>query len=318
MPCLNRRRIVNRRYIDMPKSDYISFCRRVFHADTAPDYYVYAPCGYCSYCQKKRSRDYSFRLINEFTQHENSLFVTLTFDDSNLERFASDTNKAVRLFLDRCRKKYGKALRHWFTCEYGSLHGRPHYHGIIFGTPALSDAIISEFNLLWSYGFIYVGYVDERTCRYVSKYVTKGASLGKKAPRVLSSPRIGLSYLSDATFQQHRRIDRDTGLFLNSYVLHGNPIPLPRYYNDYLYTYEERLRNSYLVSLLPVELSLGSSVYHDNLDYDINSRRKYSREIIEGSSYPVPVKPIYSNETLINLPYANTSQTSRESWQNGL
>lgn len=314
MPCLNRRRIVNRRYVNMPKSDYLSFCNRVFSADTAPDYYVYVPCGYCSYCQKKRSRDYSFRLINEFSRYKNSLFVTLTFDNSNLEKFRSDTNKAVRLFLDRCRKRYGKALRHWFVCEYGSLNGRPHYHGIIFNTPSLSDSIVSDLNSLWSYGFIYVGYVDERTCRYISKYVTKGASLGKRAPRVLSSPGIGLSYLDDSTISLHRRIDPDTGLFLNFYSLYGKSIPLPRYYSNYLYTVDERLYISYLVSRLPISLSLGSKIYCSNLEYDFNSRLQYLREIASGSSLPLPVKSYQFNEYLINLPYANTIETSCESW----
>ena len=110
-----------------------------------PDYIVEVPCGYCFSCQKSSNNQYRIRLMYEIRKWppNTCLFVTLTFDDENLMKYQDNPNKAVRLFLDRMRKRFGKQIRHWFIGEYGSLKGRPHYHGILFNVPRELSTVYS-------------------------------------------------------------------------------------------------------------------------------------------------------------------------------
>lgn len=87
-----------------------------------PDYIVEVPCGYCFSCQKSSNNQYRIRLMYEIRKWppNTCLFVTLTFDDENLIKYQDNPNKAVRLFLDRMRKRFGKQIRHWFIGEYGT------------------------------------------------------------------------------------------------------------------------------------------------------------------------------------------------------
>ena len=125
--------IVNRRYKDMTFNEVVDYSETYYGCFWPPDYYLEVPCGYCHSCQKSYNNQYRIRLLYELRKYPSGtcLFVTLTFDDDNLKKFSKDTNKAVRLFLDRLRKDYGKQIRHWFVCEFGTLYGRPHYHGIL-------------------------------------------------------------------------------------------------------------------------------------------------------------------------------------------
>ena len=134
--------IVNRRYVGMTNAEIVDYARIFYGCFWPPDYILEVPCGYCHSCQKSYNNQYRIRLLYELRKYPpgTCLFVTLTFDDDNLKKFSKDTNKAVRLFLDRLRKDYGKQIRHWFVCEFGTLYGRPHYHGILFNVPqALID-----------------------------------------------------------------------------------------------------------------------------------------------------------------------------------
>ena len=78
-----------------------------------------------------------------------SYFVTLTIDDENLEILKNElevksvkgnenniATLALRKFLERCRKKTGKSLKHWCVTELGEDRGRIHLHGIFFGNQA--------------------------------------------------------------------------------------------------------------------------------------------------------------------------------------
>ena len=179
MACEQPKNIVNRRYVDMTYNEIIDYAKVNYGTFWPPDYVIEVPCGYCHSCQKSYNNQYRIRLMYEVRRWppNSCLFVTLTFDDDNLKKFSKDTNKAVRLFLDRLRKDYGKQIRHWFVCEFGTLHGRPHYHGILFNVPQeLIDGYDSDVPghhpLLasrWQYGFVFVGYVSEQTIIKISR-----------------------------------------------------------------------------------------------------------------------------------------------------
>ena len=74
--------------------------------------------------EKKKVREWRIRLAEEI-RHNKSYFVTLTIDDDNLEMLKNElevkstkgnenniATLALRKFLERCRKKTGKSLKH--------------------------------------------------------------------------------------------------------------------------------------------------------------------------------------------------------------
>jgi hypothetical protein len=131
MSCENPLHLPNPRYRNWSAIDRLEYARSCFGLDFLPDKYIEVPCGMCQACEKRRMFDFRVRLMYELSVHPFSAFVTLTFDDASLSRFRDDPNKAIRLFLDRVRKTYGKQVRHWICAEYGTLRDRLHYHGIL-------------------------------------------------------------------------------------------------------------------------------------------------------------------------------------------
>lgn len=236
MACENPLSIINPRYKKMSVIERTEYSRLNFGCDFPIDYQIEVPCGRCQYCEKHRMRDFQIRLLYEIDKYPNSLFITLTFDDTNLLRFSANPNSAVRLFLDRVRKRYGKQVRHWIVAEYGTLHGRLHYHGILFDTPLRLDG--DELSRLWSYGFSYVGYSCDKTARYVTKYVTKSCSGNRSPPRIISSKGIGAGYLTPENVLFH-----NDGETLRPYLYYGGfKVPLPRYYYSKVFSDEDKVR----------------------------------------------------------------------------
>ena len=126
--------------------------------------YVPVACGKCYECRKKKAREWRIRLAEEI-RHNKSYFVTLTIDDENLEMLKNElevksvkgnenniATLALRKFLERCRKKTGKSLKHWCVTQLGEDRGRIHLHGIFFGNNAAELAIEK-----WKYGYIFIG-----------------------------------------------------------------------------------------------------------------------------------------------------------------
>lgn len=236
MACENPKRLKNPRYTKMSGGEYYIYCHHYFGKCPPPDLYIEVPCGECYSCQKRRMNDYRIRLLYEIADHISSAFVTLTFDNASLRRFKDDPNRAVRLFLDRCRKEYGKGLRHWFVAEYGSLNGRIHYHGIIFNTP--SNFTAHKVSSLWSYGHIWLGYANSKTCNYIVKYVTKSANNGQRPPRIISSKGIGQSYLTPQQIALHKK----DGEFYPFMTFGSITSALPRYYYNKIFSDDDKVQ----------------------------------------------------------------------------
>lgn len=255
MPCENPLKLKNPRYTKMGSGEYYYYCHHYFGKCPPPDLFIEVPCGVCHSCQQKRLSDYRIRLLHEISLYPNSAFVTLTFDNKSLDKFKDRPNDAVRLFLDRCRKHYGRGLRHWFVAEYGSLNGRLHYHGIVFNTPEnFSVDVVSK---LWSYGHIWIGYANAKTCNYIVKYVTKSANNGKKPPRIITSKGIGQSYLTPKQISFHKR----DGEFYPFISTGGSTLALPRYYYNKIFNDDEK------VGILKQTLSKPFERYVNGLRY---------------------------------------------------
>lgn len=128
---------------------------------------IQVPCGHCEECAKNSAENWGTRCELEAKYYEQSLFVTLTYDNEHLPVYNALEEKTYRglknpidfeirgktyergtlykkdlaLFLkrmniDAVRKGYsetGKSCRYYACGEYGGKRYRPHYHIIIFG-----------------------------------------------------------------------------------------------------------------------------------------------------------------------------------------
>lgn len=162
--------------------------------------WIEIPCGQCIGCRLAYSRQWADRCMLELPYHEQSWFVTLTYDDKNLRLIDSvdpDTGEIgvaatllkrdVQLFIKRLRKnyKYDNRIKYFCAGEYGSRTYRPHYHIILFGLKlddlkfykrsALGyDYFNSDFlTKCWSQGHVVVGRVTWDTCAYTARYIMK-------------------------------------------------------------------------------------------------------------------------------------------------
>lgn len=124
--------------------------------------------------------------------HEESCFVTLTYDADHVPKDGSLSVKACQDFLKRLRERVRPVRIRFFLCgEYGERLARPHYHAIIFGWEPpdrkrlpghfdyaeYSSELLSE---IWGHGNVHVGGVSFDSASYVANYATKKIS-GEKA-----------------------------------------------------------------------------------------------------------------------------------------
>lgn len=210
--------------------------------------YVPIGCGNCIECRQQKSREWQTRLHEELKANKYAYFITLTFSNENLKNLmrkyeTDETNAvaiaAVRLFLERWRKKYGKSLRHWLITELGHENTeRIHLHGIVFPEQPLTN---EELTKLWSYGRTDTGkYCNAQTINYIVKYVTKIDNDHKDyKPSIICSSGIGESYvLNEFNKKLHKFNDKNTN---ELYTLNnGREIALPIYYRNKLWNEKER------------------------------------------------------------------------------
>lgn len=159
------------------------------------------PCRKCIGCRLRYSREWADRCMLELKYHEQSWFVTFTYDDEHLPKnyivdeetgevvpSATLVKRDIQLFMKRLRKnyKYDNDIRYFFAGEYGSQTYRPHYHAILFGLK-LDDLKLYKqsedgynyynsafLDKCWQYqGHVVVGCVTWDTCAYTARYIMK-------------------------------------------------------------------------------------------------------------------------------------------------
>jgi hypothetical protein len=211
--------------------------------------YIPVPCGRCIECMRKKKREWQVRLMEEIKVNKEAIFVTLTFSEESLkelEKLTVSKNKyiqsneiatiAVRRFLERHRKKYGKSIKHWLVTELGHVNTeRIHLHGIIF-----KNIEKEELDQLWKYGITWIGsYVNERTINYIVKYINKQDPDHKNyIPKILCSAGIGSNYLK--TYNAERNKFNENGTREYYITRQGYKLNLPSYYRRKIYNDEER------------------------------------------------------------------------------
>lgn len=167
--------------------------------------YITVPCGKCPACLTQKRMDMVNRFKLEASASDFNYFFTLTYDEINVPTLATlypDSDEArafpelqvvdkcgVQLFLQRLRNSFRDCgtpaqLRYAICSEYGPTKVRPHYHGILFGTPPEWNAAI-EIQRAWPLGYVSVGHLLDGGCGYVGKYMFKASV----APSMEANPK---------------------------------------------------------------------------------------------------------------------------------
>ena len=178
--------------------------------------------------------------------------MTMTFNDEEYNKLRKEIESihkadeyeidnqiatlAVRRFLERHRKKYGKSIKHWFVTELGSKNTeRIHIHGLLW-----TNLSKDELKIVWKYGFLDTGeYVNERSVAYICKYVSKKDEKHKEYNSIiLCSKGIGKGYLDRTDWKNNKYNGNKT---IETYTnRQGYKTALPIYYRNKVYTEEER------------------------------------------------------------------------------
>lgn len=130
--------------------------------------------------------------------HDQSCFITLTYDDDHLPANRSLCQEDVTKFLKRLRKflydRYQRKVRYFYCGEYGTKTLRPHYHLCLFNfdfserdrygnyvdrtlykVTANGDKLwkSSDLERIWGKGFCPFGDLTFDSASYTARYVLK-------------------------------------------------------------------------------------------------------------------------------------------------
>lgn len=182
-------------------------------------------CGVCYNCRKKRLRSWIHRLSVEEGTSVSSFFITLTYDNEQLEltekpdnfgNYLSTLNKKtlqkfiklLRYYENEKHKEngtVGQPIKYYAVGEYGSKYHRPHYHIIIYNLHYHYHSLSKA----WDKGIIHIGEVTNESIAYTLAYVTDKSFKTfegdpRQKPFSLQSQGIGKSYLNPQTIHYHK------------------------------------------------------------------------------------------------------------------
>jgi hypothetical protein len=119
----------------------------------------------------------AFRRVvcSNLSTDENPLLITLThkFNQTDI----SESNRLFKLFIQRCRIKYGRTFRYIAVPEF-QRRGAVHYHALFWGLPTelyYRERETRELANIWRNGFTDIILTDgnEKLSSYLAKYMIK-------------------------------------------------------------------------------------------------------------------------------------------------
>ena len=128
----------------------------------------------------KRHAEGKLRRLLHTNFTEDDLFVTLTFDDTNLPATAEDGQRLLQNFLRRLKRRYGKLgieMKYIYVMEYGQKHNRLHIHLVL--TCGITK---EELVKLWGLGSVSADtlHFDIDGLATLAKYLTKGSETDER------------------------------------------------------------------------------------------------------------------------------------------
>lgn len=136
-------------------------------------------CGQCMPCRINRRRLWTARICLEAGTHEQSAFVTLTYNQETNP--VTLVPKHMQDFMKRLRWAYPRPLRFYGVGEYGEESWRPHYHLAIFGLSMFEHGVDFKTGFVnsgpafdaWKLGGVHVGELNPTSAHYIAGYVCK-------------------------------------------------------------------------------------------------------------------------------------------------
>lgn len=205
--------------------------------------YQLVPCGRCYACLENKRQDWIIRLKEELLDHEKACFITLTYEDDNIEYnengFPSVWKSTIQAWIARIRKKH--KIRYYVVGEYGSKTKRPHYHAIIFGLDVSDYEFIESCWTLTEnkrntgilIGNIKVDNINLARIGYITKYHTlkNNEPFGSNKEFTLMSkkPPLGIGYVKRNKLYKYENINK---AYYQDFEYKKT---LPRIYKDKIY-----------------------------------------------------------------------------------
>lgn len=176
------------------------------------------PCGQCSGCRSGRALEWSIRIGHEAKLHDESCFVTLTYDNQHVPKDYSVKLLDYQNFMKRLRSRCGAKVRFAGCGEYGETTFRPHYHLGLLGLDFADKRRVGKrgehfvytseaLRELWPFGDHEIGSLTPESGGYIARYIFKKMT-GEKADSYYRrvSPVDGETYqVSPEFFTMSRR-----------------------------------------------------------------------------------------------------------------
>ena len=212
------------------------------------------PCRKCIACRLNTAREKAIRSFHEAQMHDNSIFLTMTYDEDNLksdrldysdfQKFMKKLRKHNTLGLNNEEKK-AKHISYMVTGEYGERTKRPHWHVCLFNYwPKDADIIRTTHNghlvyrsptieKIWNKGMTEFGELTLDSAGYVARYAAKKLVHGKDEehdyqPIHNTSTKYGLG---KKWIEKYWKQTFDLGYVR---LPNGEKAKIPRFYTDWL------------------------------------------------------------------------------------
>lgn len=224
-----------------------------------PCEFVMIPCGKCIGCRIDYKRSWADRLTyHSLGNQENSYFLTLTYDDDNMEHLYhnelydihSINFQDVTDFLKALRNHFrGVNIDYYYSMEYGDSNFRCHAHLILFNVPfddleffKLDDLgapvyVSPLVDKLWQKGIHQLSKFSWLNAAYTAGYVQKKLD-GRRSDEYLAlgltpegcrmSRRPGIAF--DFYRKNHSNIWLNNGLDVDRSVNSSGHLGIPRYF----------------------------------------------------------------------------------------
>lgn len=218
-------------------------------------------CRKCLPCRLNIAREKAIRCIHEASQHEDNIFLTLTYDEQSLKS-PKLIYKDWQDFAKRLRESSSQKITYMVTGEYGEQKKRPHWHAIIFNykpndsefkyTTELGEQVFTSPHLtdIWGNGTTEYGSVTMESAGYVARYAAKKLVHGfdqdhdfHPIHKTSSRRAIGRSWIEK--YYEHT--------FQNGFIVlpNGQQTKIPRYYVDWAKKHKQDYWENYIINVRP-------------------------------------------------------------------
>ena len=145
---------------------------------------ITVPCRRCWQCLSNRKNNYVGRMLCEQATSEWTAAITLTYAPTDTGADKVLNPRHFQFFMRRLREKFVHTqLRYFVAGEYGELHGRAHFHVVLFGVgprPEIPQNQMFHWKF-WPHGHCHAdNFTNVKAMKYVAKYVVKGTSAQKR------------------------------------------------------------------------------------------------------------------------------------------